>query len=55
VSQLRAGDVTLRPTEVDTFAGEGVILQFERDRAGRVIGFYADAGRTRDVRFERVR
>jgi len=28
---------------------------FERDRNGRVIGFYIANGRTRDIRFERVR
>ncbi|HSG50215.1 MAG TPA: serine hydrolase domain-containing protein [Longimicrobiales bacterium] len=54
VSQLRRGDMTLRPTEKDTFVGGGMTLAFERDRRGIVIGLYVDVARTRDVRFERV-
>ncbi len=41
--------------EPDAFAGGGLTLAFERDRSGRVIGFYVANGRTRDVRFGRVR
>jgi CubicO group peptidase (beta-lactamase class C family) len=56
VSQLRLGEITLRPAERDTFSGgNGVTLEFERDRHGAVIAVYADATRTRDVRFARVR
>jgi len=55
VSQLRRGDMTLRPTEKDTFVGGGMTIAFERDRRGLVIGFYVDVSRTRDVRFQRVR
>jgi hypothetical protein len=40
---------------VDSFSGNGVTVTFERDRNGRVIGFYASNGRTRGVRFERGR
>ena len=56
VNQLHSGDMTMRPGEPDVFtAGGGVTLEFERDRNGRVIALYADATRTRDVRFEKVR
>ena len=55
VEQRRLDPVTLRPGAVDTFAGGTVTVSFERDRNGRVIGFYISNVRTRDVRFERVR
>lgn len=55
VNQLRRGDMALRPSEQDTFLGGGVTLVFERDRNGVVIGLYVDVGRTRNVRFQRVR
>ena len=56
LEQLRLGKFTLQPGERDTFrAPNGIAVQFERDRLGEVIGLYADATRTRDVRFERVR
>lgn len=55
----RLEPVTMAPGEVDTFAaaalGAPVTIAFERDRVGRVIGFYIGSGRTRDVRFARVR
>ena len=53
--QRRMDDVELAPGEKDTFSGGMFTVSFERDRAGRVIGFYLSNGRTRDVRFERVR
>ncbi len=51
----RTADVELSPGEVDRFSGSELNFTFERDRNGRVIGFYLDNVRTRDVRFERVR
>jgi len=53
--QRRLDDVSLTPGEADTFSGGGFSFAFERDRNGQVIGFYVANGRTRDVRFERVR
>jgi CubicO group peptidase (beta-lactamase class C family) len=55
LNQLRRGDMTLRPTERDTFVSGGMTVEFERDRNGMVIGLYVDAARTREVRFVRVR
>ena len=55
VEHRRADDATLEPGERDNFAGGGLSFSFERDRNGQVIGFYVANGRTRDVRFERVR
>lgn len=46
---------TLSSGAVDAFTGAGVALAFERDRNGQVIAFYLGNGRTRDVRFARVR
>jgi len=43
------------PGKKDEFSGGGLNFAFERDRSGRVIGFYVANGRSRDVRFERVR
>jgi hypothetical protein len=51
----RLDDTILSPGEEDTFSGGILTISFERDRNGQVIGFYASNGRTRDVRFERVR
>ena len=54
--QLRIGEARLTPTDRDAFrTARGFNLEFERDRHGDVIAVYADAGRSRDVRFERVR
>ncbi len=53
--QARLDDAKLTPGEEDTFQGGGFSWAFERDRNDRVIGFYLSNGRTRDVRFERVR
>ncbi len=53
--QRRLDDVTLSPGDEDRFSGSELNFSFERDRNGIVIGFYLDNGRTRDVRFERVR
>ncbi|NKB87819.1 MAG: serine hydrolase [Acidobacteria bacterium] len=51
----RLDDANLSPGEEDRFSGGGLSYTFERDRNGQVIGFYIANGRTRDVRFERVR
>jgi CubicO group peptidase (beta-lactamase class C family) len=55
VKHLRLDDARLASGEQDQFTGGGLGYTFERDRNGRVIGFYVANGRTRDVRFERVR
>ncbi len=52
--QRRLGRVVLSPGEMDNFAGGSFSFAFERDRNGRVIGFYLSNVRTRDVRFGRV-
>ena len=53
--QRRMDDIRLTPGDEDTFSGASLTFSFERDRNGRVIGFYLANVRTRDVRFERVR
>ena len=53
--QRRLGQRPLTPGEEDNFSGDGLSFAFERDRNGQVIGFYVSNGRTRDVRFARVR
>ncbi len=55
VSHRRLADANLTAGEEDAFTGGGLTYSFERDRNGAVIGFYVANGRTRDVRFERVR
>jgi CubicO group peptidase (beta-lactamase class C family) len=55
VRHRRLDDATLTPGEADQFSGGGLSFAFERDRNGQVIGFYVANGRTRDVRFSRVR
>jgi CubicO group peptidase (beta-lactamase class C family) len=54
LQQRRMNDRNLNPGAVDTFAGGGMEVSFERDRNGQVIGFYMSNTRTRGVRFERV-
>jgi CubicO group peptidase (beta-lactamase class C family) len=54
LQQRRMNDRNLNPGAVDTFARGGLEVSFERDRNGKVIGFYMSNGRTRGVRFERV-
>jgi Domain of unknown function (DUF3471) len=52
----RVGAGALTPGVKGTFsATTGVTLTFERDKNGQVIAFYAGNGRTRDVRFARIR
>ena len=55
MKQRRLDDATLEPGQPDTFSGGGFTFRFERDRNGQVIGFYLSNGRTRDVRFGRMR
>jgi len=55
VQHRRLDDATLVAGERDSFSGGRMDFSFERDRNGEVIGFYLASGRTRDVRFERVR
>jgi len=55
-NQLRRGDFQLEWRERDAFGStQGFSLEFERDRNGEIVALYADAGRTRDVRFVRMR
>ncbi len=54
LQQRRMDDRNLNPRAVDTFARGPLEVSFERDRNGKVIGFYMSTGRTREVRFERV-
>ena len=51
----RRDDASLTPAAEDAFTGGGLLYTFERRRSGDVIGFYVANGRTRDVRFGRVR
>lgn len=51
----RLDDAPLTPGDRDTFSGGALTLSFERDRNGTVLAFYLSNGRTRDVRFQRVR
>ncbi len=56
LTQRRHEDAPLKASnKSDTFDGRGLTLSFERDRNGAIIGFYVANGRTRDVRFGRVR
>jgi hypothetical protein len=56
IFQRRLDEAPLTPgTESDTFTGGGFTFTFERDRNHQVIGFYLANGRTRDVRFEKMR
>ncbi len=54
VRQRRLGRIALEAGEEDEFSGGGMSFAFERDRNGKVIGFYLSNVRTRDVRFGRV-
>jgi CubicO group peptidase (beta-lactamase class C family) len=51
----RRDDATMTPGEEDHFTAGTLRITFERDRSGRVIAFYLDNARTRDVRFQRLR
>lgn len=59
VAQRRVPSTTVSPSGKDTMSGVAATgpftLALERDRNGRVIAFYAGNGRTRDIRFVRVR
>lgn len=53
--QRRMGDAKLTPGAKDAFSGGNLNFSFERDRNGKIIGFYVSNGRTRGVRFARAR
>lgn len=59
LAQRRLTPAPLTPRARETFGGTGdfadVTLAFERDRNGQIIAFYASNGRSRDIRFARVR
>jgi len=55
LQERRRDDANLTPGEKDEFSGGGLEVSFERDRNGKIIGFYLANGRTRGVRFELVR
>lgn len=52
--RLDVGNLTSSDKDVFTSDG-GMTFSFERDRNKQVIAFYLSNGRTRDVRFERIR
>jgi len=47
--------VTLQPAAADEFRAGTLTLKFVRDAAGRASAFTVEAGRVRNIRFERVR
>jgi CubicO group peptidase (beta-lactamase class C family) len=49
------GRQVLRPAGADRFTAASQTFAFERDAAGRVTAFTVEAGRVRNIRFERVR
>ena len=51
---LRRDDAVMTPGDPDHFTAANLRMAFERDRHGRIIAFYMDNMRTRDVRFARV-
>jgi CubicO group peptidase (beta-lactamase class C family) len=55
LKQRRLDGGPLTPRAKDAFSGAGLQFSFERDRNGQIIGFYVSNGRSRDVRFERIR
>jgi len=55
LEQRRMDDADLTPGEEDEFSAGGFQISFERDRNEQVVAFYLSNGRTRDVRFQRVR
>lgn len=56
MTNRRIVSAEVRPGQRDRFSrADGATLAFERDRNGAVIAFYAGNGRTRDVRFAKVR
>ena len=55
VQRRRWEDAELTSGDEDEFSGGGLMYAFERDRNRKVIGFYLSNGRSRDVRFERMR
>ena len=52
--RLDVGNLTSSDKDVFTSDG-GMTFSFERDRNKQVVAFYLSNGRTRDVRFERIR
>ena len=50
----RRDDATMVPGDPDHFTAGTLRISFERDRHGRILAFYMDNLRTRDVRFARV-
>ncbi len=59
VTNRRLDPLIFVPRSKETFAGTGdaaeITFAFERDRGGQVIALYAGNGRSRDIRFARVR
>jgi hypothetical protein len=54
VLQRRRARIALMPTTTDAFSARGVQFRFTREN-GRVTGFAVDAGRTRNLRFDRAK
>ncbi len=55
LQRRRADDTPLSHTSGDAFSGGDMQIDFERSRTDKVIGMYLSNGRTRDVRFARMR
>jgi hypothetical protein len=54
VSRRRAPRTELTPTATDSFSARGLQFHFTREK-GRVSGFTVDAGRTRNLRFDKTK
>jgi hypothetical protein len=54
VTRRAAPTRPLIPTAADRFTAAGQVYTFQRDRHGRVTGFLIDAGRVRNIHFERL-
>ena len=54
VQRRRAARIELTPTTTDSFVARGVQFRFTRE-TGRITGFAVDAGRTRNLRFDKTK
>lgn len=54
VSERRPGSFVMRPVYTDAFRGGIGVAEFSRDASGRVNGFVVNAGRVRELRFDRI-
>lgn len=54
LQQVRDANQTLAPKFIDAFFSKGMLLRVKRDSKMRVTGFVVDAGRAREIGFNRV-